>query len=371
MNLIVFNMSNYSDWEEGIVNRNYFVTQELVKREEFDKILFVDFLAQQPFKKLFGRKRGVKYALKKRGLKKISDKVFVYQGLNLFKSKASILDQTKILLKTLEMPLEETVLWSYNAFFPELFTLNAKVKVFDAVDNWSHHASYKQEAAQLKKNYVEINKKADTIFTVSEGLKDLFDTKKVSWVPNGIDLEKFQAIKPVDFKTDKKVIGYVGTIQERLDFDLIEYLLKEHPEKKFVFIGPVWKGVQDRVDALTHSYENVEFLGRIAYEDVPHYLASMDVTIIPHRIDEFINSTNPMKMYDYLAVGKPIVTTPGAGTDMFSELLEIHEDQKAFSDAITRAIETDSLTLEQKRKEAVSEHSWKQRVQIMMQTLLN
>ncbi len=370
MNLVVCNMSNYSDWEGGVVNRNFFVTEQLLARSEFDQVLFIDFLAQQPFKKLFGRKRALQYALKARGLRKVSDKLHVYQKLNLFQSEEQVVKQVEKLMNKLGFKEEETVLWSYNAFFPEVFNLSVKTKIFDAVDNWSHHASYKQEARALVENYKQIDKKADLIFTVSEGLKDLFQNAQVHWVPNGIDLAKFETVTPFSLPQKKPVVGYIGTIQERLDFDLIEQIVKDHPEKSFVFIGPVWKGVQSQVDALKSSYSNIFFLGRKAYKEIPSYLAAMDVTIIPHRIDNFINSTNPMKMYDYLAAGKPVVTTPGAGTEDFKDVLSIQEDVNGFSAAIEQVLQEDTSEKQQERRGRVQDHQWSQRVNQMMKYLL-
>jgi glycosyltransferase involved in cell wall biosynthesis len=363
-------MSNYSDWESGVVNRNFFVTQQLLQQPEFEQVLFIDFLAQQPLKKLFGRKRALHYLLKARGLRKVSEKLHVYEKLNISKTEEQVVQHINKLMKKLGFTPGETVLWSYNAFLPQVYDLEVKTKVFDAVDNWSHHASYKQKAKKLEQNYQLIDKKADLIFTVSEGLKDLFTNKQVHWVPNGIDLEKFKQVSQAKLEYKKPIIGYVGTIQERLDFDLIEQVLKDHQQKSFVFIGPVWKGVEKKVDALKKAYSNIHFLGRRAYTEIPAYLAAMDVTIIPHRIDDFINSTNPMKMYDYLAAGKPVVTTPGAGTEDFSEVLSIQESAEAFSKAIERELVQDSQDKQQKRKQTVEAHQWSERVNRMMKYLL-
>lgn len=394
MNLVIFNMANVEDWEKGVVNRNYFIVRELLKRSDIDKVLLVDFLSVQSHKRIFGKKRTFDYgkmlfskagAMHKsvtgfwhrlfpytsgRLLSAERDNVYLYQGLGVCSSVEKQMSVIKNLMEKLGFDKDETAIWSYNPFIPEVFDLPSKLKIFDAVDNWAEHASYKNEADTLRANYQRINKLADTVFTVSDGQKDIFD--KSSWIPNGVDLENFQQTSTKKNPLSKEahpIIGYIGTIQERLDFDLIDRICSDHPSKTFVFIGPIWDGVKDRIIALQQVHKNIRFLGRIDFQMIPAYLQEMDATIIPHRLDQFIKSTNPMKMYDFLAAGKTIITTPGAGTEMFDSILYIRDDYRSFSQAIDEALQSDS---DQKRKHrimAVEPHSWKARVDEMMAIL--
>jgi glycosyltransferase involved in cell wall biosynthesis len=260
------------------------------------------------------------------------------------------------------------LLWSYQAFAPEILDWPARVRVFDAVDDWSLHASYQKEADFLRKNYDRISQKADVIFTVSAGLAERFDPAKTRWIPNGIDPAPFTKDWPMPSDLaalPRPLIGYVGTVQERLDFALLKTVCRNHADKSFVFIGPVWKGVADQVASLSTACPNVHFLGRRPYEQTPAYLQAMDIAIIPHRLDAFLSSTNPMKMYDYLAAGKPIVSTPGAGTEAFAQHIVIAKDAAEFSEAINRALAADSPAQHQARQSALSGHLWSDRLAAM------
>jgi len=390
-------MSNYVDWQQGVVNRNFFVVQELIKHPEVTQVVLVDFLAVQSVKKVFGWKRtwdylrslrtkskqlpsftgeriGLTHSLGKVGNGPFhlhNKPVYVFSGCGLLASASSTLEQLKVALAPLGFTKANTLLWSYNAFLPEALSFPAKLKIFDAVDNWATHASYKKEAGRLIKNYQQIDRSADFVFTVSKKLCDLFNNAPTSWIPNGVDRVHFenQAQVPQDFSFKHPVVGYVGTIQERIDFDLLASVVKQHPDKSFVFIGPVWSGVQMKVEDFRHQFDNVSFIGRRSYKELPAYLQQIDVAIIPHRLDAFIHSTNPMKMYDYLAAGKPVVTTPGAGTEMFADHLYICPDKQSFSQSLDQALQDDSPAKQQARKQAVREHTWEKRIALMIHAM--
>lgn len=397
-NLVIVNMANALDWEQGIVNRNFFIARELSRSGLFDNILLVDFLAINPVGLVFGKRRTAKYALQtlltKRQGKTIrrfgathvlrsyqpkgwgaSTKLYLFGGLgypgNYKRSLAAVRDA----MQHLGFTPENTMLWSYQAFAPDVFDLPAKQKVFDAVDNWAQHASYKAYAKRLADDYTQIGKRADTIFTVSDGLRALFPKGKAYWIPNGVDLDVFErgakAVRPSDIPgEDAPIIGYVGTVQERIDFELVRYVLQSFPKAQFIFVGPVWSGVQKQVDDLTSSFANIRFLGRRPYESIPAYLSAMDAAIIPHRIDDFIQSTNPMKLYDYLAAGKSVVTTPGAGTEAFASVVQIADSAEAFREALMAAVYENDETDKRLRREAIIPHTWEGRLADMRRHLV-
>lgn len=383
MNLILFNMSNLNDWKSGVVNRNYFVVRELIKSNKYDEIILVDFLAIQSIKKIFGKQRTIDYAkwwyasgYKKihrfHGAKEVStDEIFGVPGtvthiagLGILSKPSVVIDALLSYLGTKQIHLEDTIIWNYNAFLPQVHELAAHKTIFDTVDNWAHHASYKKEAGLLQSNYDAIAQEADIIYTVSKGLLNLFNHEQVHWVPNGVDFDLFKSVQYKD-QSEQVSVGYIGTIQERVDLDLVEKICLDHPDKAFDFYGPIWKGVEASVKAIETRHENLTFHGRIAYRRLPEILNTIDVTIIPHRLDDFLASTNPMKMYDYLAAGRPVVTTPGAGTEDFAEVLLIEEEADGFSSAINTALQTNTPDLMEKRRESVKLHTWEQRVDTM------
>src|SRR3990167_440952 len=307
INIVMFNMSSFSEWQSGIQNRNFHVLKNLRVNEKVDKILAVDYLphslkralrnykeniiSQTDFKTIFRTpfSRAVE----------VDDKLTVYSSVLSKISSDKFYREIKSLIK--KLGLKNYLVWSYYPLEVGYFDkLSPRLFVFDTVDNWSEHPSYARQKEKLIQNYKIIDQKADLIFTVAEPLQDLYGNKeKVHWIPNGVDLKHYQDNYPIvnrDIGEIKHpVIGYVGTIQDRLDQELLEYLVKTNPDKSFVMVGPVWyKEIAERFS----NYANIHFLGRKSYQEVPMYIQQFDLGIIPHKVDKFSESTNPMKVYE-------------------------------------------------------------------------
>lgn len=216
--------------------------------------------------------------------------------------------------------------------------VRCKSFVFDAIDNWLYHPQMKDKQL-IKENYDYVDTKADLILTVSQSLTHTFQTNKnVRWVPNGVDVEYFaDAIKPTH-ESNAIVIGYVGKIQERVDFDLIEDCLQALPECQFEFLGPVY-AQSERIKTLAEQYDNIHFAGDVHYKRLPEAMRAFDIAIIPHKVDEFTDSMNPLKLYEYLAAAKPVVTTGVAGIDDISPYVYTAEDKDAYIEKLKNAIE--------------------------------
>ena len=170
-------------------------------------------------------------------------------------------------------------------------------------------------------------------------------------------------------KFDKPIIGYFGTVETRVDIDLIVKIAKQHKDKEIVICGPVWPVVKHEMHKKTKGLKNIHFTGRIKYEEAPSYINKFDVAIIPHKVTDFVKTMNPMKMYEYLACGKPVVSTPGAGIEMFKEHIYIEKDPQKFVDSISKAIETDSAEKQATRRNIVKKHSWQNRADKMTELL--
>ena len=182
--------------------------------------------------------------------------------------------------------------------------------VFDAVDDWSKHPVYSKCKELLNNNYKEMTKFSDTLFTVSEKLQEKFvQNPECYWVPNGVDVASFAKARDIQ-KSQTPQVVYTGVIQDRFDTELVAFLAQEMPVVQFKIAGPVWKGVD--VSAL-EKLPNVKLLGMVQYHKLPQLLGESWVGIIPHKKDAFTQSMNPMKAYEYLAAGLPVVSTHSEG----------------------------------------------------------
>src|SRR4030042_2395274 len=254
LNIIMFNMSKYSDWQKGVVNRNFHVLHNLAKRDEINKIIAVDFLPfnwKKALKSFFldqilrDTRGTIIYGDLTSQCWQISSKILVYSTFDSVLNKKRIITELqKILAK--ENMQNNLIAWNYNPMYTDYFDkFNQKLNIFDAVDNWQEHSSYKKYKEKLKQNYQTIKEKSDLIFTVSENLKkELFGNKEnISWLPNGVDLEYFQGIAEISPKLKnipEPIIGFLGILQDRIDADILLTLAKNNPDKSIALAGPIW-----------------------------------------------------------------------------------------------------------------------------------
>lgn len=387
-NVIMFNMSEFREWKSGIVNRNYHILHNLLEKDQINKIFAVDFL---PYTKKRALRIYLKSILKSNSgkrihmdltskLTQISNKLYVYSTIDSIFSEKKVYKKISKLINKLSLFNQSnesrTLVWSYFPMYSNYFeyfnnfSVAKTINIFDTVDNWIEHPNFTNYKERLKNNYEIISKESNFIFTVSKDLLNIFpDAKNKEWIPNGVDISHFEK------KADKTmihvghpIIGYVGTIEKRLDFELIKYLSHKNLDKSIVLIGPVWKNAQ--VDKLK-SQNNIHFLGRKSYSELPYYINEFDVCIIPHKIDKFTKSMNPLKLYEYLACGKPIVTTNVSGIDKFQELIYTAKTKEEFNEKINQALKEDSKEKIESRKNAVKNENWKNRVNQMLNKIQN
>lgn len=382
--VLMFSMSDEQDWyKRGIANRNYHILNQLLQNDKINKVLSVNFL---PYTKkravrcfyenqIADRKNIIKSGLAFT-LKKHSPKLFFYSTIS--SALSGELQVYKNLNEVLaELNFKNIILWSYFSMFTGYFdNIKSDIKVFDTVDNWIEHHNFKDYKERLKKNYNIIDQKADLIFAVAKDLIKLFPTNKnVHWIPNGVDVDKF-IIQNAEFEIKNKesqvikgpIIGYVGIIQDRIDTDLIKYVAKENPNKSIVLIGDVWPDAN--IENLKQE-KNIHFLNRIKYKEFSKYVSQFDVAIIPHKVNEFTKSMNPLKLYEYLACGKPVVTTPVAGIEKFKNLIYTASNKEEFNSKIQSALQDNNKELEERRIESVRKHSWKSRIKQMLDLVEN
>lgn len=392
LEIVMFNMSSYVEWQKGVDNRNRHVFNRLLERPEVARIIVIDFLPftfkrtarnywQNVIRKLKAEPgRGGKSKVIYRDLTtrcvKIDGKraeLYVFSTIDsVFSHKRVIKKLNKVLDKIGGQAISR-VIWSCFPMFVDYFDkVKADLTVFDAVDNWIEHPSFKKHKGILEKNYQIIVGKSDLIFTVSENLLDFFRNlgreKDIYWIANGVEVSHFtgpEPGRPKDMeKIPRPIIGYVGIIQQRLDIDLLEYLAEKNPEKSIVLIGPVWpvyfrKLRKPAVEIQRlRKHKNVYLLGPRSYQLTPAYIRNFDLAISPHRLDNFIKYTSSLKVLEYLICGKPVVTAPSSSVEKFSHLVYIARDYQDFDRKIKKALESDNRELKEERIRQISNYDW-------------
>lgn len=373
-NYLIFSMSRYGEWQKGVENRNYHIVNCLRKRTDTNKILLVEYLPltlKQCFKNFI-------YALKLEGqgkiinrnlfsqLTKIDDKLYVLSVYN--KPNAKLWDYLNDYIKT--QFADEYYLWSYIPTYTEYIEnlTEAKAKVFDTVDDWSKHSSYKKIVDKLESNYQYINNNFDYIFTVSPYLEKKFSrSEKVYFIPNGVDFNHFQQREKIinrDIaKLSKPVIGYIGTIQDRFNVEIIKEIVEKIPKASVVLVGPIWYA---KLKSELSSIKNVYCLGAKSYQEAPMYIQQFDVGIIPNHFDDFEKTTDPMKIYNYLACGKPVVASYLPANESLHPYIKVGSDPASFAEAIIQVYADNDKEQYLERLSFAKEQSWNNRLQQML-----
>jgi glycosyltransferase involved in cell wall biosynthesis len=189
-------------------------------------------------------------------------------------------------------------------------------------------------------------------------------------VPNGADFAAFEKARhsaappPEDIaKLRRPIIGYSGHISLRLDLPLLAEITRRRPEWSLVLVGSVWEeGCQEELDAL-RALPNIHFLGQKTPEQVPHYIYAFDVGLIPYRQGEEARNINPIKLYEYLAAGRPVVTIDIPALDGFRHVVRIADSVATFVAQVEAALHEDDPDLKEERRRLAAENTWEQRVE--------
>ena len=180
----------------------------------------------------------------------------------------------------------------------------------------------KELPVNLKEKYDYMLQDKENIFvvvTADEIEKDVITkrgTEKLVFSCNGVDYEHFNKIDK-NFAFDKSylnilnskkpIIGYYGALASWFDYELIKYLALKRPEYNIVLLGIKYDDSFDK--ASLNNFSNIYFLGSKDYSILPNYANKFDVCTIPFLINNITQATSPLKLFEYMALGKPIVTT--------------------------------------------------------------
>ena len=181
------------------------------------------------------------------------------------------------------------------------------------------------------------------------------------FVDHGVDFEKFEAaalaaendsVEPIDLKgIARPRIGFIGGIDiHTFDPELFLKVVQLLPEFQFVMVGAC------SLEEGWCPYENVYFLGQKPYEEVPSYMAACDILIMPWNKSDWIRACNPVKMKEYLAIGKPVVSTYFPEVEYFKDHIRVAIEAEEFATALRESLREFPDPI--KQRERVRQHTW-------------
>jgi glycosyltransferase involved in cell wall biosynthesis len=272
----------------------------------------------------------------------------------------------------LRYPRSKKILWYFEPFhIPSLLWIfTGYTLVYDCVD---YYPSFNKQAQQ---QHVKLMSRSNYVFANSKNLAG--QLKKVRpdifTVPLGFATELFKNIKVLQTTKNKKlfIVGYIGSISDRLDFSLLETVVSKLPTIQFTFIGPIERDVFGKKDtalaqmeSLTR-YQNVRWIKGVAKKKIPSIISTFDIGIIPYRSNLAFNQFSfPMKTLEYFAAGKPVISTGIRELRQFQKqgLVSIENTSDEFIKSIKYLQKNGWAKDKQKLQHTIAlNHSWQKKV---------
>ncbi|HWU76436.1 MAG TPA: glycosyltransferase [Rhodanobacter sp.] len=242
--------------------------------------------------------------------------------------------------------------------------LGEELCVYYCIDDYAAHPGVDTKLISARDD--ELTRRADLVFVAPPALvaaKQAINPHTV-FSPHGVDVALFaQAMDPATIvpaaarRLPSPVVGYFGSIHEWIDLELIEWLALQRPKWTFLLVGHAAVNVS-RLRAL----DNVKLVGPQPYADLPKWAKAFDAAIIPYRHNRQVENANPLKLREYLATGKPVVSVSHPEINKFSRWIEIAEDREAFLAGLERALTDNSAAAVSQRMASVANQTWDNRV---------
>ena len=195
---------------------------------------------------------------------------------------------------------------------------NSPTIIYELIDHLDIFSTYSRRG--LLSSHKKLLRQAAVVVGTADNLVSELQAYRPDALlcPNGVDLDHFaprsDTVTPIPedmheiFGQGKPIIGYYGALAEWFDFELLKYAARSTPEYNFVLIGPDYDGRRIAASGID-GIPNIYWLGPKPYSELPLYLRLFDVATIPFVVSEALHAVSPIKLFEYMAGGKPVVTT--------------------------------------------------------------
>lgn len=264
---------------------------------------------------------------------------------------------------------KQTVLLAYPPaiYLQELrAALRPDLTLADLVDDVPAQEHEPHRRAALEKAFVEILPQCAAVFATSDSLAQRYGAHSpsgIEFLPNGVKPLKLPPCSEHERAPEQRPrVGYTGTLNRTLDRPLIEYLLSHNPNVEFILIGPVEQTAGAFVQRLTARFPNCRYLGRKRHDELQQHMADCDVLVNLKRADAGTRGNDSIKLYEYLATGKPVVSTPIAPADRLRDVVYVAEDKTQFHRLLQCALAEKAPGKRRQRRRIAADNSWDRRV---------
>lgn len=263
--------------------------------------------------------------------------------------------------------ISKPILWLENVRAADMMDwFQSPLTVYHVSDLFAD-GSYTTNPQSQRRREERISNESDLVICVS---KELYALKRAArnnafYIPHGVDFNLFReaAQKKEGLKelanVPKPIAGYFGTMTAYNDIELLLWCARNLPEVSFVFAGQITGGDYSQLRQL----DNVYLLGRMQYEKIPQLCACFDVCMLQWKMSEWIKCCHPLKLFEYMASGKPVVSVPIKEVMQYSDIVSIARNKQEFCDAIRWELDNDTPQRAQRRIEIARQQSWDKNVE--------
>jgi glycosyltransferase involved in cell wall biosynthesis len=364
----------FADWDTDLWTNQHHLMSRLAAG---NRILFVESLglrrpqlAARDLSRMARRLRtGLQPPRPRDGLHVLSPLVIPVHGNRLVRAVNSRLLPALVVRAARRLGLERPILWSYVPQAEILLdALDPALVIYHCVDDISAHERIDTDSFLAAER--RFAARADLVLASAPALAGRMSglSSNVLYAPNVADTDLFATalqdgpVDPAIAALPAPRLLFAGAISAvKLDTELLGALARARQDWSLALVGPVGLGDPHTDVSALAAQPNVHLLGGRAYEQLPAVMRGADVGLIPYRRSQLTDSIFPMKVFEYLAAGLPVVSTP------LPALLDVEDvvtapDADGFRAAVEAALRGDTPTRRQERSRGASSHSWEARL---------
>ncbi len=258
----------------------------------------------------------------------------------------------------------------YPFWAPLARRLNNNIVLYDCMDDYQSFSNAGRPARELEP---EIARDADLVVCSSTYLQERIGRlgRESILIRNAADPEHF-GTRPTSLTVEpgKQTVGYYGSITDYIDIGLLTYAARSLPDARFIVIGRNMIGDNNGKDlSELAALPNVTLTGEVPYQRLPEYVHAFDVGVLPYRIGAHSLATDPVKVWEYLSAGKPVVAVRFPEIERLGDLIALTDGREEFVDAIRSALAHDSPAEAERRRTFARDNTWSSRCDAIEQAV--
>ncbi|MAV79615.1 MAG: glycosyl transferase [Flavobacteriaceae bacterium] len=374
-----------ADWDNPIQTNKQHISKELANLGH--RILYVESLGirkikigKRDFKRIIKRIINMTLVVKRKDKNIWVISPILFPGatskLILFINKIILNSNIQVARKILNF--KNDCLWTYNPM-TSLFidTRRFKTSLYHAVDSIEHQPFMPKQL--IREEEKKLAYSVDVIFVTSQSIFKKLEkyNKKIQFFGNVCDFDHFSKAPNLSFeeipndikKIKKPLVGFIGSISEyKLDFKLIRVIAKKLKYVNFVFIGPTEDSLDKNELNNLQEIENIYLLGYRKYNSLPNYCAYFDIAWLPIVHNKYTDSMFPMKFFEYLASGLPVISTSISSLKDYKDYVYLSNNYEEIAKQITLSLNSKKHNIK-KRQDLAKLNTYKRRTKLMLKNL--